>query len=191
VQVPKKHLPIVGILGLIVIIAAGGGIYYYQFIVSHTKLQFVPSHRLVFINATIVEDSTNGHGFQITNTAYLNQSTLPGFSATNGANMTGVQFSDYKGESDNSTIDAHPGDMITFYIYSKSAPSPPQAAGILGHGFEISSPSGSVLVPSTTLTFGQWFTVTITVSDSGVYLYQCTIFCSNGHPQMHGNIMVG
>ncbi len=190
-QVPKKHFPVVGILGLVVIAAAGGGIYYYQFVISHTTITYTPSHRLVFINATIVEDSPNGHGFEITNTAFLNQSTLPNFSGGNGANMTGVTYTDYKGESDNSTIDAHPGDTITFYIYSKSVSDPRQATGIAGHGFQITSPSGSLLVAPTTLTFGQWSTFTITVTDLGTYVYRCTIFCSNGHPNMFGNIVVG
>jgi plastocyanin len=190
-QVPKRHIPLVGILGIIVIVAAGGGIYYYQFVVSHTAATYVPSHRLVFINATIVEVSPNGHGFEITNTAFLNQSNLPSFSSSSGPNMTGLQHTDYQGNSDNSTISIHPGDTVTFYIFSKSVSDPRQAMGIAGHGFSISSPSGSVLVPSTTLTFGQWFTITVTFPDSGTYTYQCTIFCSNGHPMMRGNIQSG
>jgi plastocyanin len=192
-QIPKRRIPIVGIMGIIVIAAAGGGIYYYQFVVSHVVPTFAPSHRLVFINATIVEDSLNGHGYEITNTAFLNQSAPPSFSASLGANLTGVKYTDYKGESDNSTIDAHPGDTITFYIYSTSESADPrQATGILGHGFEIYSlSSGSVLVPPTTLTFGQWSTFTVTFTDAGAYIYKCTIFCSNGHPMMQGTINVG
>ena len=75
-QVPKKHLPIVGILGLIAVAAAGGGVYYYQFILSHAPATFTPSHRLVIINATVVENTAvapNGHGFEIKKTAFLNQ----------------------------------------------------------------------------------------------------------------------
>jgi len=190
VQVPKKHLPIVGILGLVAIAAAGGGVYYYQFIMQHTLVTYVPSHRLVFMNATIVEDTANGHGFVISRTAFLNQSALPSFTSSSGAVLTGINYTDYKGESDNSTIDAHPGDAITFYIYSRSVSDPRQQTNV-GHGFQITSPSGSLLVPPTTLTFGQWFTFTVTVSDSGIYVYRCTIFCSSGHGNMFGNIVVG
>ena len=190
-QAPSRHLPLVGLLGLMVIVAAGGGIYYYQFVVSHAGLTSVPSHRLVFINATIVEASKNGHGFEITNTAYLNQSGLPGFDPSTGVNMTGLKFTNYAGDSDNSTIRAHPGDTITFYIYSKSEPAPPQVVGIQGHGFEIDSPSGSAVVGSTVLRFGEWVAITATFSTSGTYLYYCTITCSNGHTFMRGNIVVG
>jgi plastocyanin len=191
-QVSRRHLPIVGLLGLAVVVAAGGGVYYYQFVVSHVAPSYVASHRMIFINATIVEASSNGHGFEIFNLAYLNQSSLPTFSAGQGANLTGVKYSNYKGESDNSTIDAHPGDTITFYIYSKSEPaSSGQISGIAGHGFEVDSASGSVVIPNTTLTFGQWFEFTYTFSQSGTYIYRCTIFCSNMHPKMFGNISVG
>ncbi len=189
-QVAKRHLPIVGLLGLVVIVAAAGGVYYYQFVISHTPVNYVPSHRLIFVNATILEVSPNGHGFEITNTAFLNQSLLPGFSSTNGANMTDVKFAEYKGESDNSTIAAHPGDTITFYVYSKSV-SDPRQYSVPGHGFEIDSSSGSVVVPRTTLTFGQWFTFTVKFSDAGTYVYYCTISCSDLHPMMRGNIVVG
>ena len=190
-QVAKRHLPIVGLLGLVVIVAAAGGVYYYQFVVSHSPVNYVPSHRLVFMNATIVETSLNGHGFEITSTAFLNQSTLPSFSSAKGANMTDVNYAEYKGESDNSTITAHPGDTITFYIYSKSVSDSRQILGIAGHGFEVDSSSGSVLVPRTTLTFGQWFTFTVKFSDAGTYVYYCTLFCSSGHPMMRGSIVVG
>ena len=195
-QVPKKHFPIVGILGLIAVAAAGGGIYYYQFILSHASPNFTPSHRLIFINATVVENSVvapNGHGFEIKNTAFLNQSTLPSFDVNAGPNMTGIKITKYQGDSDNSTIRANPGDTITFYIYSVSAPSPPQLMGIQGHGFAISPTPDNVIggpIPGT-LDFGHWYSVTATFTNGGTYIYSCTIFCSNGHPSMHGNIVVG
>ncbi|HVH16080.1 MAG TPA: hypothetical protein VNA15_10245 [Candidatus Angelobacter sp.] len=195
-QAPKKHLPIVGILGLIAVAAAGGGVYYYQFILSHASPALTPSHRLVIINATVVENSAvapNGHGFEIKNTAYLNQSTLPSFDVNSGPNMTGVKFTNYQGNSDNSTINANPGDTITFYIYAVSASQPPQVAGILGHGFSISPTPDKVIggpIPGV-INFGHWYSVTATFTNAGTYLYSCTIFCSNGHPNMHGNIVVG
>jgi len=190
-QVPKRHLPIVGLLGLVVVASAGGGIYYYQFVISHVVPTYVTSHRMVFVNATIVDVSQNNHGFEIFNLAYLNQSDLPGFNATYGPNLAGVKYSNYMGENDNRTIAAHPGDTITFYIYSKSVPiSSGQIAGIPGHGFEVDSSSGGVVIPNTTLTFGQWFEFTYTFSDSGTYTYRCTIYCSKLHGAMLGNINV-
>ena len=197
-QVPKRHLPVVGILGLVVIAAAGGGIYYYQFIIPHETVAHVPVHRLVWMNAIVVEDSTNGHGFEISRLAYLNQSALPKFSASSGANMTNVPHLNYTGSSDNRTIDAFAGDTITFYIYGISAPSPPQTTTI-GHGFLITGP-GNVQVTdgsmcadptcSTPIAFGQWFTVTVKLTAAGTYIYFCTIPCSNGHGDMTGSIMV-
>ena len=189
-QVPKRHLPIVGLLGLVFVAAAGGGIYYYQFVISHVAPTYVASHRMVFINATIVDVSPNNHGFEIFNLAYLNQSGLPGFNSTYGPNLSGVKFSDYKGENDNSTIDAHPGDTITFYIYSKSVPASSGQFAVMGHGFEVDSSSGSVVIPNTTLTFGQWFQFTYTFTGSGAYEYYCTIPCSSLHPKMTGYINV-
>ena len=190
-QVPKRHLPIVGLLGLVVVLAAGGGVYYYQFVISHVAPSYVASHRMIFMNATIEDTSPNGHGFEITNTAFLNQSTVPNFNASYGPSLAGVKYSDYKGESDNSTIDAHPGDMITFYIRSTNTTSLKQYPGISGHGFTLTSPSGGVLVPITQLNFGKWYTFTVTVNDVGTYLYMCTLPCSDNHYLMKGNVVVG
>lgn len=189
-QVPKRHLPIVGLLGLVVVAAAGGGIYYYQFVISHVAPSYVASHRMVFMAATIVDTSPNGHGFEITNTAYLNQSSLPNFNAS-GPSLAGVKYTNYKGESDNSTIDAHPGDTITFYILPTNVTSLKQYPAIPGHGFSLTSPSGSVLVPITQINFGRWYAFTVTVNDSGSYLYMCTYPCSDQHYLMKGNVVVG
>src|SRR5207247_9141034 len=106
-QVPKKHFPIVGLIGLVVVAAASGGVYYYQFVLSHATVTYLPSHRLVFMTAIVQEEG----GFHITNTAFLNQSNLPKFNSTSGASMTGVNYTNYRGESDNITIEAHVGDM--------------------------------------------------------------------------------
>src|SRR6266704_4999644 len=133
-QMPKKHFPIVGLLGLIVVAAAGGGVYYYQFVLSHATITYPVSHRLVFMTAIVQEEG----GFHITNTAFLNQSNLPRFNATSGANMTGVNYQRYQGESNNRTIDAHVGDMITFYIFGENATSSdPALHASTGRGFDI------------------------------------------------------
>src|SRR5207244_9776459 len=141
-QVPKKHFPIVGLIGLVVVAAAGGGVYYYQFVLSHATVTYLPSHRLVFMTAIIQEQG----GFHITNTAFLNQTNLPSFDPSKGYNLTGVNYHNYQGESDNKTIDAHVGDTITFYILGMNATSPctttpPNDCWIsTAHGFDISGP---------------------------------------------------
>jgi plastocyanin len=190
-QIPKKHLPIVGLLGLVFVAAAGGGIYYYQFVVSHAAPTLSGVHRLVFMNATIVEASPNNKGFWITETAFLNQSTVPSVDPIKGLNLTGVAHTDYKGNSDNSTVNANAGDTITFIIFSKSEPSP-QYQGIPGHGFDITPTPDNVVgqLPGT-LFFGKFYTVTFTLFTKGTYTYSCNIFCSPQHLSMKGNIVVG
>jgi plastocyanin len=192
-QVPKKHLPVLGLLGLVVIAASGGTIYYYQFVLPHASSCGVASHRLVFMTAQIQELG----GFKVTRTAYLNQTAAPSFSPSKGANLTGVNIHDYKGAADNKTIDASVGDTITLYIFGVNATQAQgQIPGIAGHGFQITGPSEVTIVsgnlPSTgaTIPFNQWYTLTFTVTATGTYLYFCTIPCSPLHGQMNGNIVV-
>jgi FtsP/CotA-like multicopper oxidase with cupredoxin domain len=187
VQVPKKHLPVVGLLGLVVIAAAGGGIYYYAYVSPPGTSCGVASHRLFFMTAVIFELG----GFQITNGAYLNQTTAPTFNATTGPSLAGVKHQNYTAPSDHKTINAIVGDTITLYIYGVNASDPRQFSGIPGHGFTI-SPSVNVqsgTMPGT-IPLGKWYTVTFTVTQSGTYSYFCTIPCSNGHGQMTGNMVV-
>jgi len=194
-QAPKKHLPAVGILGLVIIAAAGGGIYYYQFLMPHVSGP-PPAHRLIFMTAAIEEQG----GYHINNTAFLNQTNLPSFDPSMGYNLTGVNYHNYQGESDNKTIAAHVGDTITFYIYGKNATSPcntnPANECWLSpaHGFTISGP-GSVNVKNGgslpgTIPLGKWFTVTVNFTVGGTYTYFCTIVCSPLHGQMLGHINV-
>lgn len=200
-QVPKRHFPVVGLLGLVVLAAAGGGVYYYQFFLSHATANVAPSHRLVFMTAIVQEEG----GFHITNTAFLNQTNLPAFNATSGANMTGVNYQKYDGASDNKTIDAHPGDTITFYIYGENATgSDPNLHLSKGHGFDIlgsgsftvdSSPNSPGILGGTNpsnppIPFGKWYSVTITFNDGGTYTYQCSVVCSLEHSSMNGQIVV-
>src|SRR5690349_12079769 len=104
-QVPKRHLPVVGLLGLIVIAATGGTIYYYQFLTPHQSSHGPPSHRLVFMTAIVYEEG----GFKFYDTAYLNQTSLPSFNASNGGpSLIGVKYQNYKPSStDNQTINAN------------------------------------------------------------------------------------
>jgi len=203
VQVPRRHIPLVGILGILVIIAAGGGIYYYQFVIPHETSTYVPVHRLVFMTAAIVEGSSNGHGFAVYGVSYLNQSTVPGFNESYGPNLTGVKYTNYTFSS-STEIDARVGDKITFFIRgindtsTMCGPNPCQEKGIPGHGFAISGP-GSVAVdsgslpcsqPSCSIPLGGWYTVTVTFQTAGTYTYFCTIVCSPLHGNMDGNIVV-
>jgi FtsP/CotA-like multicopper oxidase with cupredoxin domain len=185
VQVPKKHLPVVGLLGLVVIAAAGGGIYYYAYLHPPSTTCGTPSHRLVFMTAVIFELG----GFQITNGAYLNQTTAPTFNATAGPSLVGVKHQNYT--AGGQTINAIVGDTITLYIYGVDSPDPRQFSGIAGHGFTISPivdvKSGTM--PGT-IPLGKWYTVTFTVTTAGTYAYFCTIPCSKGHGSMIGSMVV-
>lgn len=195
----KRHLPTVGIIGLVIVAAAGGGIYYYQFIVSHTSVTYTPVHRLVMMTAVVEEQG----GFHVNNTAYLNQTSLPSFNSRNGYNLTGVNYQKYVGASDNKTINARVGDTITFYIYGRNATgSDPLLHQSNGHGFSLLGPStytvasGGILgatsctSTSSCIEFGMWYTVTITFDGAGSYIYQCSIVCSPQHTNMNGNIVV-
>jgi plastocyanin len=186
-QVPKRHLPVVGLLGLVVIAAAGGGIYYYAYVSPLNTSCGTASHRLFFMTAVIFELG----GFQITNGAYLNQTTAPTFNATMGPSLAGVKHQNFTAPSDHKTINAIVGDTITLYIYGVNASDPRQFSGIAGHGFTM-SPSVNVqsgTMPGT-IPLGKWFTVTFTVTQAGTYSYFCTIPCSNGHGSMTGSMVV-
>jgi len=200
-QVPKKHFPIVGLIGLVVVAAAGGGVYYYQFVLSHATVTYLPLHRLIFMTAIVQEEG----GFHITNTAFLNQSNLPNFNSTSGVSMTGLNYTNNRGESDNKTIDAHVGDMITFYIFGENATSSdPALHASTGHGFDIVG-SGSFSVNTSAnspgilggtnpanpaIPFGKWYSVTVTFNSGGSYTYLCSIVCSPLHGNMNGQIVV-
>lgn len=204
-QAPKKHLPIVGIIGIIVIAAAGGGIYYYQFVLPHNTVLVQPVHRLIFMTAIVHEEG----GFHIYDTGILNQTTMPKFNQTGGPNMTGINFARYQGNSDNSTINANTGDTITFYIYGKNATSPCGTysdggksecwQSSCGHGFSISGSyttlngtlAGTCSSPSTSyIPYFKWYTVTVMFTAPGSYTYFCYIPCSPEHGSMLGTIVV-
>ncbi len=189
-QVSKRHLPVVGLLGLVVIAAAGGTVYYYQFLTPHQSSCGAPSHRLVFMTAKIQEVG----GYNVYNMAFLNQTTLPAFNAS-GPVLGGVSFKDYKPSSNNNkTINVNVGDEVTFYIQAVNASDPRQVSS--SHGFQISGPStlavvdGSLPAAGATIPFGTWFSVTIRFDTAGAYIYFCTVVCSAQHGSMNGNIQV-
>ena len=189
-QVSKRHLPVVGLLGLVVIAAAGGTVYYYQFLTPHQSSCGEASHRLIFMTAEIQEVG----GYKVINTAFLNQSSLPAFNAS-GPVLSGVSFKDYKpSSSDNKTINVNVGDEVTFYIEAVDSKDPRQAS--TAHGFQISGPStvavvdGNLPAAGATIPFGTWFSVTIRFDAAGAYIYFCTVPCSALHGSMSGNISV-
>lgn len=190
-QVPKRHLPVVGIIGLVIVAASGGGIYYYQFVLPHNTTIVPVAHRMIYMTAVVQEEG----GYHITRTVFLNQTSLPAFSDSNGAPLTGVSFHDYKQvSSDNKTINANVGDTVTFYILGVNATSTDPGYHVSNaHGFDISGP-GSVSASNGalpgTIPFGKWYTVTATFTVAGSYLYFCTIVCSPRHGEMTGNIVV-
>ncbi len=197
-QVPKTRFPIVGLITLVLLGAAAGSIYYYQFIAPPSTLCGThPSHRLVFMTAVVQEWPGIG-GFRITNTAFLNQTTLPQFSTTLGANLTGVQYQNYQASPGNKTLNTNIGDTVTLYIKAistnETSGTPIQYAGAPGHGFDISGSPYSVdqgTLPESVIAWGTWYTVTFHVMKTGSFTYLCTQPCSNGHSQMNGSFVAG
>ncbi len=190
-QVPKRHIPVVGVLGLLVVAAAGGSIAYYQYVhPPQTACGTHPVHRLIFMTAIIHERG----GFSISNAATLNQTTFPRFSNVTGANMTAVNYRNYK-TADNSTISANIGDNVTLYIKSISSNDPAQVSSATGHGFTIEGLDVNVLnagpLPTNNIAWGTWYTVTFQVTGQGNGDYRCTQFCSQEHPMMRGGFSAG
>lgn len=186
-QIPKRHLPVVGLIGLVVIASAGGTVVYFQFLHPPNTSCGVPSHRLIFMTAAIEELG----GFQIVNGAFLNQTTAPGFNAT-GPSLVGVKHQNYTAPSDHKTISAIVGDTVTLYIRGINASfDQRQYPGIAGHGFDI-TPLPTVTSGGLhgTIPLGGWYTVTFVVTATGTYFYSCWIPCSNGHGNMNGNMVV-
>ena len=188
-QIPKRHLPVVGLLGLIVIAATGGTIYYYQFLTPHIVSHVEPVHRLIFMTAIVHEEG----GFTITNTAYLNQTALPVYSPSNGYNLTGVKYQNYKSSpNDNKTVYANSGDTLTFYVYGENAT---RTAPILSdhHSFVLDVMPTPVTVLDGQLggniSFKSWYSVTFRINGSGVYEFRCLVPCSGEHSLMYGNIV--
>src|SRR5947209_8853157 len=86
---PKKHMPAVGIIGLVLIAAALGSVYYTQFVVSHsTACLVVPEHRLYIMQAIIHERG----GIQVQAVYRLNSTAapLPPFSDVTGPKITSL-----------------------------------------------------------------------------------------------------
>lgn len=181
---PKRHLPIVGLLGLLVVAGAGGTLAYYQYVVPHQPSCAAPVHRLIFMNAVIQELG----GFTINSAAIVNGTALPKYDSTTSRwNFTGVQYQNYT--ADPKTISANVGDTLTLYIVAKNVSDTRQYKGIPGHGFTFNPvPSNSNVTLPATLAFNKLFTATFVVNQP--MSYACTIACSDKHSEMNGSISV-
>ncbi len=181
---PKKHLPIVGLLGLLVVAGAGGTLAYYQYIVPHQPSCAPPVHRLIFMSAVIQELG----GFTINSAATVNGTALPTYNAaTSRWNFTGVVYQNYT--ADPKTISANVGDTLTLYIIAKNVSDARQYKGIPGHGFGLTPvPSNSNVTFPATLAFNKLFAATFVVTHP--MSYACTIACSDKHSEMNGSISV-
>ena len=190
-QVPKKHFPTVGLIGLVLVAAAGGSIYYYQFVVSHQAVVCgVPTHRIILLDAIIHELG----GFTIKDAAYLNQTALPSYTNQTGPMLNStVKYTNYQVASGNNTIEANPGDNITIYYRSIDASSNPaqQVANGGGHGFFL----GDLNIQQDVIHWGtgpegNWWSVTFTATATGNHQFRCNNFCSAEHGQMTGSLVV-
>src|SRR5438445_3248495 len=71
---PKKHMPAVGIIGLVLIAAALGSVYYTQFVVSHSTACLVVPVTLLYIMHAIIHDR---RGFKVQVVYKLNSRADP------------------------------------------------------------------------------------------------------------------
>lgn len=193
---PKKHIPAVGIIGLVLIAAALGSVYYTQFLVSHsTACLVVPEHRLYVMQAIVHERG----GFQVQGVYKLNSTAapLPPFSNVTGPKITSQNATQLAPLPDPSLVFGSVGDTITLYIHPVSTnESSVQLPGLQGHGFDIDSKSfititNSTIPKSNLINFGAWYTVSFQIVSQGTTKYRCTQTCSNEHPQMNGDLRAG
>lgn len=78
--------------------------------------------------------------------------------------------------------DLKPGDTVTFHITVMDS----------SHGFELTDPSGTVLLGPNTFSPGEVVDKTFTVTSQGTYNYFCTNpGCGSGHASMFGSFVVG
>ena len=193
---PKKHMPAVGIIGLVLIAAALGSVYYTQFVVSHSTACLVaPEHRLYVMQAIIHERG----GFQVQAVYKLNSTAapLPPFSNVTGPKITSRNATQLAPLPDPSLVFGSVGDTITLYIHPVSSnESTVQLPGLQGHGYDIDSKSfisitNSTIPKSNLINFGNWYTVSFQIVGQGTTKYRCTQTCSNEHPQMNGDLRAG
>lgn len=191
---PKKHLPAVGIIGLVLIAAALGSVYYAQFVVSHSAACLVvPEHRLYVMSAIIHEVG----GFQVKAIYKLNGTNTPSpaFNNVTGPNIQSPNATQLAPLADSSEVFGNVGDIITLYIHSNSTTDPRQFPSAQGHGFDIDSKSFITItngtVPDNNIKFGTWYRVEFQVLGQGTTKYRCTQSCSEEHPQMNGNLRAG
>jgi hypothetical protein len=190
-QVSKKHFPAVGLLTLVLIGIAAGSIAYYQFIVPQAKTCGAPVHRVIFMRALVQEVPFNG--FSITGAAIFNETGSPLPVAANYTsqdprlNFTGVRLENYT-VTNQKTIEANVGDLITIYVMAVNATVPPQYPTALGHGLGIDQ--FSIPNPIRLVDWGTWASTTFTVTSKGFSTYRCLHVCSDAHGSMTGSLAV-
>ncbi len=191
-QIPKKHFPVVGLIGLVLVAAVGGSIYYYQFVLPHNAACGVPVHRVIFLSAIIQEIG----GFKITGAATVNQTSLPpaaNYTAPGQFNLTSVPLHwDNSSITNTKSIDVNRGDKVTVYMFAINSTDSRQyvvggAATGHGHGFGVDGFS----IPVVRLVdWGTWGGTTFTASQAGSFLFRCLHNCSDMHPSMTGSLVV-
>ncbi len=185
-QPAKGHLPIVGLIGLVALAAAGGGIYYYQFVAPHNTSCGAPVHRLFFITAIIQERG----GFNITREVILQNGTAPTVNGTAQPSLAGLQYHNVS-LTDHKTISANVGDTVTIYVKSistnETGSQPVQLPSATGHGFELDAYN----ILDTNIPWGNWHTMSFTVTTQGVARYNCAQTCSMEHSSMAGSFSAG
>lgn len=197
---PKKHIPAVGIIGLVLIAAALGSVYYTQYLVSHsTACLVVPEHRLYVMEAIIHERG----GFHALGIYKLNatNSPSPPFDNVTGPKIASPNATQLAPLQDPSEILGNVGDIITIYFKAVSTnesagpPKPTQDPSARGHGFDIDSRSFITItkgnVPNDNIAFGSWYMVEFQILGIGTTKYRCTQQCSAEHPSMNGNLRAG
>ncbi len=183
--IPKKSLPVVGLISLVLIGVAAGSVYYYQFVVPHVRTCGVSANRLIFLDAIIQERG----GFTIRNAAYLN-GTSPSYSNQTGPLLNStVAYTNYRVNS-NKTIEANLGDNVTIYYHSIDSQDPLQVSD--GHGFNLPDPYSilQVRIPWVSGSQGTWWMVSFTLDQAGSFTFQCANFCSPEHGNMAASLTV-
>ncbi|HZD12709.1 MAG TPA: hypothetical protein VE177_04230, partial [Candidatus Binatus sp.] len=194
----KRHLPAVGIIGLVLIATAVVAVGYTQFLhPPPTLCTTVPEHRLYVMEAIIKERG----GFMVQGIYKLNSTAIP-FSNATGPKIASPNATQIPALPDSSQIYGSVGDTVTLYIHpvstNETGPSPPaqQQQNLLGHGFDFDSLgfisiTNSTVPASHIIAFGAWYTLSFHVNGEGTTKYRCTQTCSQLHPQMNGNLQAG
>jgi len=199
--VKKRHIPAVGIIGLVLIIVATGGIFHTQFLhPPNTTCTVAPIHR-VYVMSAIIQDL---QGYQV---LAIYQTNITGTIPTNSSGVPSTfnngNFTNLPARTDSKEVYGNPGDLITIFIRSTNSTDSRQYTGIPGHGFDftdnsfmrnlnVTGGSGTASQPTpTVLAFGKWVTMTFQIAAQGSGGFFCTVSCSDQHQNMKGTLRAG